>query len=136
FWVEQYEKDSKPAVVELFTMMFESVGVRKASILALQDVYNVDDNVSSLVLFTERFYKRTLNLADDNDISFAVCAISLVKQLLRHPLVLDDDLHLGLLYDLLINNPPPSEIRRAIRALAFDHIIAQKFNSSQSRSTG
>nr|GFA71525.1 hypothetical protein [Tanacetum cinerariifolium] len=171
FWVEQYEKDTKPAVVELFTMMFEafgakyriqgeflhkihkrlsdtqenitmiedmmrkiftgllvhcykvidpdirmsgiqslrawivsypslflqdlylkylgwtlnvkSVGIRKASILALQDVYNVDDNVSSFVLFTKRFYKRTLDLADDNDISFAVCAISLVKQLLR-----------------------------------------------------
>nr|GEX25167.1 sister-chromatid cohesion protein 3 [Tanacetum cinerariifolium] len=53
---------------------------------------------------------------------------------LQHQLVLDDDLHLGLLYDLLINNPP--EIRRAIRALAYDHVIAQKFNSSQSRSTG
>nr|GEX10168.1 hypothetical protein [Tanacetum cinerariifolium] len=105
-------------------LQIHSVGVRKAYILALQDVYNVDDNVSSLVLFTERFYKRTLNLVDDNDISFAVCAISLVKQLLRHQLVLDDDLHLGLLYDLLINNPPP-EIRRAIRALAYDHVIAQ-----------
>nr|GFB97738.1 hypothetical protein [Tanacetum cinerariifolium] len=105
-----------------------SVAIRKASILELQDVYNVDDNVSSLVLFTERFYKRTLDLADDNDISFAVCAISLVKQLFRHQLVLDDDLHLGLLYDLLINKPP--EIRRAIRALEYDHVIAQKFNSS------
>ncbi|GKC35862.1 hypothetical protein Tco_1048246, partial [Tanacetum coccineum] len=26
FWVEQYEKDSKPAVVELFTMLFEACG--------------------------------------------------------------------------------------------------------------
>nr|GEX38898.1 zinc finger, CCHC-type [Tanacetum cinerariifolium] len=53
-----------------WTLNVKSVGVRKASILALQDVYNVDDNVSSLILFTKRFYKRTLNLADDNDISF------------------------------------------------------------------
>ncbi|GKB04385.1 sister-chromatid cohesion protein 3 [Tanacetum coccineum] len=93
FWVEQYEKDSKPVVVELSTMLFEvtcascyrdidpdirmsgqslgawivsytslflqdlymkylgrtlngkSVGVKKAYILALQDVYDVDDNV-------------------------------------------------------------------------------------------
>nr|GEV63631.1 hypothetical protein [Tanacetum cinerariifolium] len=57
-----------------WTLNVKSVGVRKASILALQDVYNVDDNVSSLVLITERFYKRTIDLADDNDISFAVCA--------------------------------------------------------------
>ncbi|GKC02085.1 sister-chromatid cohesion protein 3 [Tanacetum coccineum] len=67
------------------------VGVRKASILALQDVYDVDGNVPSLRLFTERFYKRMLDLADDNDISFA--------------------------------------------ALVFDHVISQKFNSSQSRSS-
>ncbi|GJZ58932.1 sister-chromatid cohesion protein 3 [Tanacetum coccineum] len=70
----------------------KSAGVTKASILALQDVYDVDDNVPSLGLFTERFYKRMLDLADDNDISVAVCAISLVKQLLRHQLVPDDDL--------------------------------------------
>ncbi|GJU63717.1 sister-chromatid cohesion protein 3 [Tanacetum coccineum] len=63
FWVEQYEKDSKPAVVELSTMLFEdlylkylgwtlngkSVGIRKASILALQDVYDVDDNVGGIL---------------------------------------------------------------------------------------
>ncbi|GKB01064.1 sister-chromatid cohesion protein 3 [Tanacetum coccineum] len=115
-----------------WTLNVKSVGVRKASILALQDVYDVDDNVPSLVLFTEKFYKRTLDLADDNDISVAVCAISLVKQLLRHQLVLDDDS--GSLYDLLINDPP--EIRRAIRALVYDCVISQKFNRSQSRSTG
>lgn len=38
----------------------------------------------SLGLFTERFYKRMLDLADDLDLSVAVCAISLVKQLLRY----------------------------------------------------
>nr|GEX62538.1 sister-chromatid cohesion protein 3 [Tanacetum cinerariifolium] len=115
-----------------WTLNDKSAGVRKASILALQDVYDVDDNVPSLGLFTERFYKRMLDLADDIDISVAVCAISLVKQLLRHQLVPDDDL--GSLYDLLIDDPP--EIRRAIGALVYDHVIAQKFSSSQPRSSG
>lgn len=62
----------------------KSAGVRKASILALQEVYKMDDNVPSLGLFTERFYKRMLDLADDIETSIAVCAISLVKQLLRY----------------------------------------------------
>ncbi|KAL8262154.1 hypothetical protein R6Q59_026203 [Mikania micrantha] len=115
-----------------WTLNDKSAGVRKASVLALQNLYDVDDNVPSLGLFTERFYKRMLDLADDVDISVAVCAISLVKQLLRHQLVPDDDL--GSLYDLLIDDPP--EIRRAIGALVYDHVIAQKFNSSQSRSSG
>lgn len=37
----------------------------------------------SLGLFTERFYRRMIELADDVDISVAVCAIGLVKQLIR-----------------------------------------------------
>ncbi|XP_076919511.1 sister-chromatid cohesion protein 3-like [Bidens hawaiensis] len=115
-----------------WTLNDKNAGVRKASVLALQNLYDVDDNVPSLGLFTERFYKRMLDLADDIDISVAVCAISLVKQLLRHQLVPDDDL--GSLYDLLIDDPP--EIRRAIGALVYDHVIAQKFNSSQPRSSG
>lgn len=61
----------------------KSAGVRKASVLALQNLYEVDDSVPSLNLFTDRFYKRMLELADDIDISVAVCAIGLVKQLLR-----------------------------------------------------
>lgn len=65
-------------------ILLKSAGVRKASVLALQNLYDMDDNVPSLGLFTERFYKRMLELADDIDISVAVCAISLVKQLLRY----------------------------------------------------
>lgn len=68
----------------MFFIYLQSAGVRKASVLALQSLYEVDDNVPSLGLFTERFYKRMLDLADDIDISVAVCAISLVKQLLRY----------------------------------------------------
>ncbi|KAG6417862.1 hypothetical protein SASPL_120059 [Salvia splendens] len=109
-----------------------SSGVRKISVLALQNLYEVDANVPSLNLFTQRFYRRMLELADDIDISVSVCAIGLVKQLLRHELVPDEEL--GSFYDLLIDDPP--EVRRAIGALVHDHLIAQKFNNSQSHSTG
>lgn len=51
---------------------------------------------------------------------------------LRHQLLADDDL--GPLYDLLIDDPP--EIRHAIGALVYDHLIAQKFTSSQSSRRG
>lgn len=50
----------------------------------------------------------------------------------RHQLIPEDDL--GPLYDLLIDDPP--EIRHAIGALVYDHLIAQKFNSFQSGSRG
>ncbi|XP_073150312.1 sister-chromatid cohesion protein 3 [Henckelia pumila] len=113
-----------------WTLNDKSAGVRKASVLALQNLYEVDDNVPSLNLFTERFYKRMLELADDIDISVSVCAIGLVKQLLRHQLVPDEEL--GSLYDLLIDDPP--EVRHAIGALVYDHLIAQKFNDSQPHS--
>lgn len=50
----------------------------------------------------------------------------------RHELVPDEEL--GSFYDLLIDDPP--EVRRAIGALVYDHLIAQKFNNSQSLPTG
>ncbi|PON96681.1 Coatomer beta subunit [Trema orientale] len=111
-----------------WTLNDKNAGVRKASVLALQNLYEVDDNVPTLGLFTERFSNRMIELADDIDNSVAVCAIGLVKQLLRHQLLPDDDL--GPLYDLLIDEP--AEIRHAIGALVYDHLITQKFNSSQS----
>ncbi|KAM6558472.1 hypothetical protein CsatA_027711 [Cannabis sativa] len=111
-----------------WTLNDKNAGVRKASVLALQNLYEEDDNVPTLGLFTERFSNRMIELADDIDNTVAVCAIGLVKQLLRHQLLPDDDL--GPLYDLLIDEPP--EIRHAIGALVYDHLIAQKFNSSQS----
>lgn len=114
-----------------WTLNDKNAGVRKASVLALQTLYEVDDNVPTLGLFSERFSNRMIELADDIDISVAVCGIGLVKQLLRHQLLPDDDL--GPLYDLLIDEPP--EIRHAIGALVYDHLIAQKFNS-QSGSKG
>ena len=52
--------------------------------MALQKLYEVDDNVPSLGLFTERFCSRMIELADDIDISVAVTAISLLKHLLRY----------------------------------------------------
>ncbi|KAK4747258.1 hypothetical protein SAY87_026295 [Trapa incisa] len=109
-----------------WTLNDKDAGVRKASVIALQNLYELDDNVPSLGLFTERFSNRMIELADDIDISVAVCAIGLVKQLLRHQLLPDDDL--GPLYDLLIDDPP--DIRHAIGGLVYDHLIAQKFNST------
>lgn len=52
--------------------------------------------------------------------------------LCRHQLLPDEDM--GPLYDLLIDDPP--EIRHAIGELVYDHLIAQKFNSSQSGTRG
>ncbi|XP_061366461.1 sister-chromatid cohesion protein 3 [Gastrolobium bilobum] len=115
-----------------WTLNDKNAGVRKTSISALQNLYEVDDNVPTLGLFTERFSGRMIELADDIDVSVAVYAIGLVKQLLRHQLIPEDDL--GPLYDLLIDDPP--EIRHAIGALVYDHLIAQKFNSLQSGSRG
>lgn len=61
----------------------KNAGVRKASVQALKKLYDGDDNVPTLGLFTERFSNRMIELADDIDVSVAVCAIGLVKQLLR-----------------------------------------------------
>lgn len=44
----------------------------------------MDENVPTLGLFTERFSNRMIEMADDVDMSAAVCAIGLVKQLLRY----------------------------------------------------
>lgn len=57
--------------------------MRKASIVGLQSLYEVDDNLPSLDLFTQRFANRMIDLADDIDVSVAVSAIGLVKHLLR-----------------------------------------------------
>lgn len=115
-----------------WTLNDKNAGVRKTSIRALQNLYEMDDNIQTLGLFTERFSGRMIELADDIDVAVAVQAIGLVKQLFRHQLIPEDDL--GNLYDLLIDDPP--EIRHAIGALVYDHLIAQKFNSSQSESRG
>ncbi|WJX79682.1 peptidyl-prolyl cis-trans isomerase precursor, variant 2 [Trifolium repens] len=115
-----------------WTLNDQNAGVRKASIRALQNLYETDDNIPTLSLFTERFSGRMIELADDIDVAVAVQAIGLVKQLFRHQLIPEDDL--GHLYDLLIDDPP--EIRHATGALVYDHLIAQKFNSSQSGSRG
>lgn len=115
-----------------WTLNDKSAAVRKTSVFALQKLYEVDDNVTLLGLFTVRFCNRMIELADDIDNSVAVSAIGLLKQLLRHQLLTDDEL--GPLYDLLIDEPPM--IRRAIGELVYDHLIAQNVKSSQSGSKG
>ncbi|KAJ4785945.1 Cohesin subunit SA-3 [Rhynchospora pubera] len=113
-----------------WTLNDKNALVRKTSVLALQSIYEIDDNIPSLSLFTKRFSERMLQMADDIDISVAVSAIGLLKLLLRHQLLTDDEL--GPLYDLLIDEPPM--IRRAIGELVYDHLIAQTIKNSQSGS--
>ncbi|KAG0449493.1 hypothetical protein HPP92_027340 [Vanilla planifolia] len=115
-----------------WTLNDKVAAVRKTSVVALQNLYEVDDNVPSLGLFTERFCNRMIELADDIDISVAVSAIGLLKLLLRHQLLTDEEL--GPLYDLLIDEPPM--IRRAIGELVYDHLIAQNVKGSQSGPKG
>ncbi|KAF2314941.1 hypothetical protein GH714_037231 [Hevea brasiliensis] len=69
-----------------------------------------------------------IELADDIDVSVAVCSIGLVKQLLRHQLLPDDDL--GPLYDLLIDDP--ADIRRAIGELVYDHLMLKSNDNGSS----
>lgn len=111
-----------------WTLNDKNAGVRKTSVQSLQSLYEVDDNVPSLGLFTERFSGRMIELADDIEISVAVASIGLIKLLLRHQLLPDDEL--GPLYDLLIDEPPL--VRRAIGELVYDHLIVQKVGSSRS----
>ncbi|XP_020597875.1 sister-chromatid cohesion protein 3-like, partial [Phalaenopsis equestris] len=115
-----------------WTLNDKVAAVRKTSVLSLQNLYEVDDNVPSLGLFTERFCNRMIELADDIDISVAVSAIGLLKLLLRHQLLTDEEL--GPLYDLLVDDPPL--IRRAIGELVYDHLIAQNVKGSTSVSKG
>ncbi|KAH0465235.1 hypothetical protein IEQ34_005338 [Dendrobium chrysotoxum] len=115
-----------------WTLNDKIAAVRKTSVLSLQNLYEVDDNVPSLGLFTERFCNRMIELADDIDISVAVSAIGLLKLLLRHQLLTDEEL--GPLYDLLVDEPPM--IRRAIGELVYDHLIAQNVKGSSSSSKG
>lgn len=77
--------------------------MRKSSILSLQNLYEVDVNVPSLGLFTERFSKRMIELAEDIDTSVAVCAIGLLRQLLRQSFVF---FHLGAGFHSIANFLP------------------------------
>lgn len=70
--------------ISAIPLIMQNPAVRKTSITALQNLYEVDDNVPSLGLFTERFCSRMIELADDIDIPVAVSAIGLLKHLLRY----------------------------------------------------
>ncbi|GJZ25219.1 sister-chromatid cohesion protein 3 [Tanacetum coccineum] len=48
-WVEQYEKDSKPAMAELLTMLFEACGAKFSIQGEFLDETNTDDVVVALV---------------------------------------------------------------------------------------
>ena len=83
FSIHAYLLLDKPSLSLFFLHYLKNAGVRKAFVLSLQKLYDEDDNVPTLGLFTERFSNRMIELADDIDNTVAVCAIDLVKQLLR-----------------------------------------------------
>lgn len=56
--------------------------------IALRNLYEVEDNIASLELFTQRFCGRMLELAEDVDEDVAVEAVKLIKELLRSDTVL------------------------------------------------
>lgn len=49
----------------------------------MRSIYKVDDDVPTLGELTNRISNRMIELADDMEVSVAVCAIGLVKKLLR-----------------------------------------------------
>ncbi|KAG0566423.1 hypothetical protein KC19_7G062600 [Ceratodon purpureus] len=104
-----------------WTLNDKNPEVRNSSIGALQALYEVDDHVPSLSLFSARFSNRMVEMADDVDLTVAVNSIGLLKQLLKHQLLNDDEL--GSLFDLLIDEAP--QIRLAVGDLVYDHLIAQ-----------
>ncbi|KAM1758994.1 hypothetical protein ACFX11_008055 [Malus domestica] len=119
-WILSYPSLALQGVYFMYlglTLNDNSAGVRKASVHALKNLYEVDDNAPNLGRFTRRFSSQKIGLAGDFDISIAISAIGLVKQLLRHQLL-------------------PPKIRHVIGALEYEHLIAQVFNSSQSGAKG
>ncbi|XVF25939.1 hypothetical protein REPUB_Repub13aG0257100 [Reevesia pubescens] len=71
--------------------------------------------------FSKRFSNRIIEMVDDVDLNVAVSSIGLIKQLVRHQLLPDDNLH-PLYDDLLIDSKP--EIRHVIGELDWKCIIS------------
>jgi cohesin complex subunit SA-1/2 len=67
----------------MFPEWSQNPEVRNSSIGALQALYEVDDHVPSLSLFSARFSNRMVEMADDVDSTVAVNSIGLLKQLLK-----------------------------------------------------
>ncbi|GAU39099.1 hypothetical protein TSUD_320740 [Trifolium subterraneum] len=108
-------------MVELLTMLFEACGAKYHDKSDLMDEIDVDDVIVALVSCAKQ------------DLYLKYLGWTLNDQVINiHQLIAEDDL--GHLYDLLIDDPP--EIRHATGALVYDHLITQKFNSSQSGSRG
>ena len=68
---------SIPIPIDLYlylgwTLNDKNVAICIISIMALQNLYEADDNVPSLSLFIGRFCNHVIELADDIDISMAV----------------------------------------------------------------
>lgn len=113
-----------------FPLNDKKPNVRNSAILALQELYSVDAYIPSLALFTTRFCRRMVELADDVDVGVAVNAIGLLKQLFKHQLLPDE--YLSSLFDLLIDDQ--AQIRHAVGDLVFEHLVLQNASSEPSTS--
>ncbi|GKB03784.1 sister-chromatid cohesion protein 3, partial [Tanacetum coccineum] len=109
-----------------WTLNDKSAGVRKASILALQAVYDVDDYVPSLGPFTLRFYKRMLDLADDNDIDWKRITSMLLDENPSIELTDDDATNLTRLFCASVKKAVGERIVPAIDHRKPNHTKAQK----------
>ncbi|GJP83623.1 hypothetical protein CLOP_g13751 [Closterium sp. NIES-67] len=61
--------------------------VRQSSLQALKALYEDEDCIGALSLFSERFSPRIIHMADDVDASVAVTSIQVAGLLLRHQLI-------------------------------------------------
>eukprot|EP00897_Mesotaenium_endlicherianum_P001304 jgi/Mesen1/1200/ME000128S00174 len=103
-----------------WTLNDKNAGVRSSAISALHELYSIDDNIPALSLFTERFLSRMVGLADDIDISIAVKAIDLLKQLLRQEILGEDDM--ASLHELLVDES--ARVREAIGEMVYEQRVA------------
>eukprot|EP00898_Chlorokybus_atmophyticus_P007089 jgi/Chlat1/7381/Chrsp6S07410 len=113
FWKDTYLKYVG------WTLNDKTASVRLTSVRVLCNLYANEEHLAQMDLFTSRFAKRMLELANDADVEVAVAAIDLLRQLMSQELLDGDDL--GSLYELLVDDTP--QVRQAIGALVYDHLF-------------
>ncbi|CAI6000927.1 unnamed protein product [Closterium sp. NIES-65] len=99
----------------------ESV-VRQSSLQALKALYEDEDCIGALSLFSERFSPRIIHMADDVDASVAVTSVQVAALLLRHQLIHLDEVRpvLELITDDL------RAVRLVVADLIADHYLPAK----------
>lgn len=94
--------------------------VRLSSISALCALYENDDFIPALGLFTERFLDRMVELVEDIDIEVAVKALDLLQQLMKHQPIGEE--RILPFYELLFDESP--QIRHAVGKIIYELRVA------------